>query len=117
MKPNGALLVAGIESILDGEPLLMPYEHKEVKIDPALLDRYIGKYSAFLTLDFIKKDGKLFRHRDGTPDIELKPESETKFFYGDGTDRQIEFEIDNTGKVVKTWFINTGQKGELQKLK
>src|SRR5689334_10230929 len=110
------VLVAGIESILAGEPLLMPYEHKEVKIDPALIDRYVGKYSAFMTLVFIKKDGKLYRHRDGTPDIELKPESETKFFYGDGTDRQIEFEVDQAGKVTKAWFINSGQKGELKKL-
>ena len=31
------VLVAGIESILSGEPLLMPYEHKEVKIDTAIL--------------------------------------------------------------------------------
>jgi CubicO group peptidase (beta-lactamase class C family) len=111
-----ALLLAGIESILSGQPLLMPYEHKEVKIDPALLDRYVGKYSAFMTLVFIKKDGKLYRHRDGTPDIELKPESETKFFYSDGTDRQIEFEVDPSGKVTKAWFINSGQKGELKKL-
>jgi CubicO group peptidase (beta-lactamase class C family) len=106
---------AGVESILADEELLMPYEHKEIKIDPALIDRYVGKYFAFLTLEFIKKDGRLWRHRNGTADIELKPESETKFFYGDGTDRQIEFEVDNTGKVTKAWFINTGQKGELKK--
>lgn len=91
----------------------MPYEHKEIKIDPALLDRYVGKYVAFLTLEFIKKDNKLWRRRNGT-DIELKPESETKFFYGDGTDRQIEFEVDNSGKVTRAWFINTGQKGEMK---
>ena len=112
---NGQLR-AGIESILADEDLLMPYEHKEVKIDTALLDHYKGKYAAFLTLVFIKKDGRLWRHRDGTADIELKPESNTKFFYGDGTDRQIEFEVDNTGKVLKAWFINTGQKGELKKI-
>lgn len=106
---------AGIESILADEDLLMPYEHKEIKIDPALLDRYVGKYSAFLTLEFIKKDNKFWRRRNGA-DIELKPESETKFFYADGTDRQIEFEVDNTGKVTKAWFINTGQKGELKKI-
>src|ERR1051326_1158351 len=115
-ETNSSLLVAGIESILASEPLLMPYEHKEVKIDEALLDRYVGKYSAFMTLVFIKKDGRLYRHRDGTADIELKPESGTKFFYGDGTDRQIEFDLDQSGKVVKAWFINTGQKGELKKL-
>jgi len=107
---------AGIESILAGEDLVMPYEHKEIKIDTALINRYVGKYSAFLTLVFIKKDGKLYRHRDKTTDIELKPESETKFFYGDGTDRQIEFEVDSKGKVTKAWFINTGQKGELKKI-
>lgn len=112
---NGQLR-AGLESILADEDLLMPYEHKEIKINPALIDRYVGKYSAFLTLVFIKKDGKLYRHRDGTADIELKPESETKFFYGDGTDRQIDFEVDNNGKVTKAWFINTGQKGELKKI-
>ncbi|HEY2720631.1 MAG TPA: serine hydrolase [Chitinophagaceae bacterium] len=115
-ETNPALLNAGVESILAGEPLLMPYEHKEVKIDPAILDRYVGKYNAFMTLVFIKKDGKLYRHRDGNPDIELKPESETKFFYGDGTDRQIEFEVDTSGKVTRAWFINSGQKGELKKL-
>jgi len=104
---------AGIESILADEDILMPYEHKEIKIDPALLDRYVGKYTAFLTLEFIKKDNKLWRRRNGT-DIELKPESETKFFYGDGTDRQIEFEVDNSGKVTRAWFINTGQKGEMK---
>jgi len=107
---------ATLESILNGEEIIMPYNHKEVKIDSSLIDKYVGKYSAFLTLVFIKKDGKLYRHRDGTADIELKPESDTKFFYGDGTDRQIEFIVDPDGKVTKGWFINTGQKGELKKI-
>ena len=107
---------AAVETILDNESLVMPYEHKEVKIDTALLANYVGKYGVGITLQFIKKDGKLYRHRNGTPDIELKPESNTKFFYGDGTDRQIEFETDNTGKVVKVWFLNMGQKGELKKV-
>jgi CubicO group peptidase (beta-lactamase class C family) len=112
---NG-FLKAGIESILNNEDLVMPYEHKEIKIDPAILDRYVGKYSAFLTLQLIKKDDKLYRHRNGTKDIELKPESETKFFYDDGSDRQLEFVVDGSGKVTKTWFINTGQKGEMKKI-
>ncbi len=115
-ESNSRLLAASVESILFNEPLILPYEHKEVKIDMALRDHYVGEYTAFLTLEFIKKDGKLFRHRKGTPDIELKPESNTKFFYADGTDRQIEFETDDKGNVVKAWFINTGQKGELKKV-
>jgi len=107
---------AAVESILDDETLVMPYEHKEVKIDTSILGNYVGKYSTGVTMQFIKKDGKLYRHRTGTPDIELKPESATKFFYGDGTDRQIEFEVDANGKVTKTWFLNMGQKGEIKRV-
>lgn len=107
---------AGIQSIMNGEALVMPYEHIAIQLDPKLVDRYAGKYVAFLTMEFISKDGKLYRTRKGTKDIELIPESETKFFYSDGTDRQIEFELDAGGKVKKAWFINTGQKGELKKV-
>ncbi|MEP7321458.1 MAG: serine hydrolase [Saprospiraceae bacterium] len=107
---------AGIESILAGEDLVMPYKHTAIHLDPKLMDRYAGKYFAFLTMEFVNKDGKLYRTRKGTKDIELTPESESKFFYTDGTDRQIEFEMDTQGKVTKAWFINTGQKGELKKI-
>ena len=107
---------AAVESILNDEALVMPYEHKETTIDTAILVNYVGKYFGGVTMQFIKKDGKLYRHRTGIPDIELKPESNTKFFYGDGTDRQIEFETDSSGKVTKVWFLNMGQKGELKKI-
>ena len=107
---------AAVESILNDEDIVMPYEHKEVRIDTSLLVNYVGKYFGGVTMQFIKKEGKLYRHRTGIPDIELKPESATKFFYGDGTDRQIEFETDSSGKVTKTWFLNMGQKGELKKI-
>jgi CubicO group peptidase (beta-lactamase class C family) len=113
---NTDFIAIAMADILFDLPVEVPYIHKEVKIDPALLDRYVGKYSAGLTLELIKKDGKLYRHRDGSPDIELKPESETKFFYADDTDRQLEFEVDASGKVIKTWFFNSGQKGEIKKI-
>lgn len=113
---NADMVANGLASIVFDRPVEFPYVHKEVKIDPALLDRYVGKYHAFLTVEVIKKDGKLYRHRDGIPDIELKPESETKFFYDDDTDRQLEFEVDKTGKVTKIWFINSGQRGEMKRV-
>ena len=115
-ESNTDFVAIALANILFDMPVEIPYVHKEVKINPAILDRYVGKYSAGLTIEVIKKDGKLYRHRDGTPDIELKPESETKFFYGDETDRQLEFEIDAAGKVTKIWFYNSGQKGEMKKI-
>ena len=115
-ETNTDLIDAGLSNILYDIPILIPYEHKEVKVDVSVLNNYVGKYSAGLTLEFIVKDGNLYRHRDGTADIRLIPESNTKFFYGDKSDRQIEFEIDASGKVLKTWFINNGLKGEMTKI-
>lgn len=115
-ESNTDFVAIALADILFDMPVEIPYVHKEIKINPSLLDRYVGKYSAGLTIEVIKKEGELYRHRDGTPDIELKPESETKFFYGDETDRQLEFEVDATGKVTKIWFYNSGQKGEMKKI-
>ena len=106
----------GLAGIVFGQPVEIPYVHTEIKIDESILDRYVGKYRAFLILEVIKKDGKLYRHRDKSPDIELKPESATKFYYADGSDRQLEFEVDKDGKVVKIWFINNEQRGEMKKV-
>jgi CubicO group peptidase (beta-lactamase class C family) len=106
----------GLAGIVFGLPVETPYIHTEVKVDESILDRYVGKYKAFLTLEVIKKDGKLYRHRDKSPDIELKPESNTKFFYNDDSDRQLEFEVDKDGKVTKIWFINNENRGEMKKV-
>ncbi len=113
---NADAVANGLAGIVFNMPVEYPYAHKEIKLDPSLLDKYIGKYNAFLTVEVIKKEGKLYRHRDGSADIELKPESETKFFYSDDSDRQLEFELDTTGKVTKIWFINNGQRGEMKRV-
>ena len=103
----------GFKLAIHENDLNIPYSWKSPKI--VFVNSMSDLFHEGVPLEFIKKDGRLYRHRKGTNDIELKPESETKFFYSDGTDRQIEFEVDNTGKVIKAWFINTGQKGELKK--
>jgi CubicO group peptidase (beta-lactamase class C family) len=116
-ESNVDFVSIALADILFNVPVEIPYIHNEVKINPALLDRYLGKYSgAGFTLELIKKNSKLYRHREGVPDVELRPESETKFFYGDDSDRQLEFEVDATGRVIKTWFINSGQKGEIKRI-
>lgn len=114
-ESNVDFITIALADILFDKEVQYPYIHKEVKINPDLLDRYVGKYSGGFNIELIKKDGKLYRHRDGLPDLELKPESETKFFYADETDRQLEFVVDASGKVVKTFFYNSGQKGEIKK--
>jgi hypothetical protein len=53
---------------------------------------------------------------DGVNDIELIPESEKKFYYGDGTDRQIEFVTDAAGKVLKAYLMTGGLKLPLERI-
>ena len=113
---NSDAVADALADIVFNIPVEVPYIHKEVPINSSILDRYVGKYKAFLTVEVIKRDGKLFRHRADTPDIELKPESNTKFFYADDSDRQLEFEVDKAGHVTKIWFINNEQKGEMKRV-
>jgi len=114
--PISTMIEDGLAGIVFDMPVEIPYVHKEVAIDPALLDKFVGKYKAFLTLEVVKKDGKLWRHREGSPDIELKPESDRKFFYADGSNRQLDFELDKDGKITKIWFVNNEQRGEMTRL-
>ena len=112
---NASKLGTALSSIMFNLPVQKSYTPKEVKIDAAILDLYVGKYIATGPIELIKKDNKLYRHREGAPDIELKPESKTRFFYADDSDRFIEFEVDQSGKPVKAWFIGSGEKIEMKK--
>ena len=114
-ESNSTTLGIALSSILFNLPVQIPYTPKAVKINTAILDNYVGKYIATGPIELIKKDGKLYRHRDGSPDIELKPESNTRFFYADGSLRFIEFEMDKAGKMTKAWFIGNGEKIEMKK--
>lgn len=113
---NSTSLGNALSSIMFDLPVQIPYTPKEVKIDAAILNNYVGKYIAAGPIDLIIKNNKLYRHRDGSPDIELKPESKTRFFYADDSGRFVEFEVDPAGKVTKSWFIGNGEKIEMKKL-
>lgn len=112
---NAGKLGISLSGVMFDLPVQKAYIPKEVKIDTTILNRYAGKFIATGPIELIIKSGKLYRHRYGTPDIELKPESNTRFFYADKSDRFIEFEIDKTGKTTKAWFIGNGDKVEMKK--
>ncbi len=112
---NASRLGNALASIMFDLPVQKSYKPKEVTIDAAILDNYVGKYVAGGPIEIIKKNNKLYRRREGSPDIELKPESKTRFFYADESDRFVEFETDQTGKMIKAWFIGNGEKIEMKK--
>ena len=71
---------------------------------------------AVFPIEFVKRNDTLYIHPGNGPDTMLKPESEKKFFFANGTDQQIEFETDNNGNPFRVWHIAWGVKKELKKM-
>jgi CubicO group peptidase (beta-lactamase class C family) len=70
----------------------IPEERREAEIDPAVLDRYSGRYELVpgFWIDVTRESDRLFAQATGQPRVEIYPESETRFFYK-VVDAQIEF--------------------------
>lgn len=85
------IIAYGLSAIVLGKEVDLPYKHHRIKIDTSLYDQYIGKYDK---ISILKVDGKLYFN---STEMELIPESKTKFFREDNNDRTIEFIPDSKG--------------------
>ena len=120
LSNNGGNTIAmsnGLFGILAGIPVTAPYKHREVKIDTTTLDRFTGRYAVAPsdTIEVIKKNGKLYR-KNTRSEVELKPESNTRFFYDDDSDRYIDFTLDKNGKVSSAVLFNEGFKYAMKRM-
>lgn len=111
-----------LSAIMFGTDFSPQYKHTAYKINPASFKKYTGKwfgniYGVNWTTEILIKNNKLYRRIEGYPDIELIPESESKFFYGDGQDKQMEFILDEKGKLTNAWFILDGIKFKRERIK
>lgn len=108
-------ITTALQHILNGRQVVMPYQHKEITLDSVTMQQFVGKYKIMNEISIERSGNKLFRVSPNGQKIELKPESATKFFYDDGSDRQIEFEMDANKNITKAWLINYGIKTAMQK--
>ena len=98
--------------LLDPHAPLMPppKEHKEIAVDPKLLDAYVGQYQ--LAPNFVltvTRDGdKLFVQATGQPRFQIFPESALEFFLK-VVDAQITFETDSNGRAVSLVLHQNGR--------
>lgn len=117
-KAKSSSAISGpLAYILFDREVVAPYVHSAVSIDTSLLDKYAGRYALPGIIDVYAKDGTLWRTNPGEPDMKLLPESTTKFFSASKEyDFQIQFDTDENGKVLKTYFITSGLKKEAKKL-
>jgi CubicO group peptidase (beta-lactamase class C family) len=112
---NPGSIAHGIAGLYNSE--LAPIEHKEAKIDPKVLDDYVGEYEIQpdFNLTIAKENDHLTGQASGQPKFDLVPESDTKFFVKQ-EDIEITFVKDQTGKVTHMILHQEGDH-ELKKIR
>jgi CubicO group peptidase (beta-lactamase class C family) len=107
VAPSSALMAAA-HHLLNGKTVDLPYAHKAIGMDSATLEKFTGKYKSNFEFTIERVGEKLVRKDANGKAFELTPESDVKFFYSDGADRQIEFELDASTQTLNAWYINYG---------
>ena len=85
-------------------------QHKEVAVDPKLLDKLVGRYQFNPdTMLTITRDGnRLFVQENDEPKQELGAESDTQFFSRIADD-EYTFEFDSAGHVTRMVLHTDGK--------
>lgn len=92
-----------LQAVIDGKPDTPPPVRATAKVDPAVLDKYVGSYSLvplLATFTVTREEDRLYAQLTGQGRCRLYPESETKFFYK-AVDAQITFEREEDGEVAR----------------
>lgn len=99
-----------IVSILFGHPYKEPTVRTEVKVDPKILDGYVGEYELAPTFSITirRKGARLFAQATRQNELPAYAESETKFFLK-VIDAQIEFVAGADGKIEKLILHQNGR--------
>lgn len=79
----------------------LPSPRKEAVVDPKLYDLLAGEYelNPGFTITILRRGDKLISQATGQPEVELFPESETRFFLK-VVDAQVDFVKDEAGRVT-----------------
>jgi CubicO group peptidase (beta-lactamase class C family) len=87
----------------------MPKARQAAEIDPALLDRYVGKYELMpaFVLEVTREGDGLFVEATGQQKLPVFAENETTFFYR-VVDAQLSFELGPDGKATSVTLHQNG---------
>jgi len=90
---------------IEGTPV-MP---QEIAIDPAVLERYVGRYefAPNIVLAISRKDARMFAQLTGQPSIEIFASSQRQFFYK-VVSAQLSFETSDDGRVLAVVLHQNG---------
>jgi CubicO group peptidase (beta-lactamase class C family) len=108
---------ATISNILFGRPIVLPVEHKFIKLDSSSLEMFTGSFSIKgRNFDIIREGDTLVQVYSSGNKIKFVPESSTRVFSVDGFDVQFEI-LKNGDNELKHYRIFYGVKEEMLKLK
>jgi hypothetical protein len=94
--------VAGkLSAVLFGEKAELPWERREITLDPKILERYRGTYQLPpFKMTVSVEGGKLMVQAEGQPKVEGFAESETKFFLR-VVEAAFEFTLGEDGRATE----------------
>ncbi len=95
-----------------------PVEHKEIRLDPSVLDLYVGEYQLTQSLHFAvsMENNMLYLQATGQPRLMLHPEAETEFFIAE-VEAEVTFVKDAAGRVTHLVLHQGGQNPVAQKIR
>jgi D-alanyl-D-alanine carboxypeptidase len=93
-------------------------ERQAITLAPEVLERYVGEYQLRpdFSLTVTRRGDRLITQATGQGEVEVFPESETKFFLK-VTDAQLEFQKDAEGKVTGLILFQNGRQMPAKKVK
>ena len=98
---NAGAVARDLLAIFYGQPYTVPVPRTVATVDPAVYDKYVGKYeiSPTFIMTVTREGNSLVTQATGQNKLEVFPESETTFF-PKVIDALLTFEKDSSGKVV-----------------
>lgn len=104
--------------VSDAEAEQVLARYKPAEVDPAVFADYVGSYQLMpeFILEVTLQEDRLFMQATGQEMAELFPRSESRFFMK-VVDAEIDFERDDTGKVVRLVLHQGGRDMPAEKIK
>ena len=109
-------VMAALEAIVVGAPYTLPKKRTAIKVDPAILDKYVGEYQLGPAMTFKIERGPegLTLEPTNQSKVPLNAETETDFFLT-VVDATLKFVKDETGNVSGLEFTQAGRTSKLAK--
>jgi len=101
----------------DGEAPPAPKQHKEVAVDPKLLDGYVGRYqfAPGVTLTISREGDALFAQLTGQEKFPIFPEGAKEYFFK-VVDAQVTFETDAQGRATALILHQNGVEQQAKRM-